>query len=215
LVPYAICVPQSTVVFAGSTKIQLQGGIVLRSMLRVFCVAVAAVVVMTGCSTPAPRYQPLIDNVEVIKRVSGPVALGAFTVRPDMTGAARIGLRGSSMTSPVGSDYAAYLGEAIRQEVELAGKLDPKSQIEISGVLLKNDIDATGISTNSGEIETVFVVKNNGVVRYNKAKRAEASWDSSFLGGVAIPRAIQQYPLIVQKLLVQLLADTDFQAALK
>ena len=30
------------------------------------------------------------------------------------------------MTSPVGSDYAAYLAEALRQELALAGKLDPE-----------------------------------------------------------------------------------------
>ena len=41
------------------------------------------------------------------------------------------------------------------------------------------------------------------------------SWDSSFMGAVAIPKAQQQYPLIVQKLLTMIWTDADFQAALK
>ena len=79
----------------------------------------------------------------------------------------------------------------------------------------QNDIAAGGISTNSGEIEARFIVKNAGQQRFDKVKRVESSWESSFIGGIAIPKAQQQYPLIVQKLVSRLLADADFQAALK
>lgn len=177
--------------------------------------AVAAMLVMSGCAMQAPRYQPSLDNVELMKKSAPPVALGAFSVQSGAVGAQSISLRGSSMTSPVGADYAAYLADALRQELVLAGKLDAKSRIEISGLLLKNDIAAGGISTNSGEIEARFIVKNAGQQRFDKVKRVESSWDSSFIGGIAIPKAQQQYPLIVQKLVAQLLADADFQAALK
>ena len=175
----------------------------------------APFVFLVGCASPAPRYQPLLDNVEIIKRASGPVALGAFTVKPGAANATSIGIRASSMVSSVGADYAAYLADALKQELELAGKLDPKSKVEISGVLLKNDITAAGMSTNSGEIEAAFVVKRDGVVKYQKSKRGELSWESSFAGAIAIPKAQQQYPLIVQELLAQLLADPEFTAALK
>jgi len=177
--------------------------------------AVAAVLVMSGCAMQAPRYQPSLDNVELIKKTASPVALGAFSVQPGAVGAQSISLRGSSMASPVGGDYAAYLADALRQELVLAGKLDASSKLEISGLLLKNDIAAGGISTNSGEIEARFIVKNAGQQRFDKIKRVESSWESSFIGGIAIPKAQQQYPLIVQKLVSQLLADADFQAAIK
>jgi hypothetical protein len=72
-----------------------------------------------------------------------------------------------------------------------------------------------GLATNDGTIEALFVLKKGGEIRYNKSKQATASWESSFIGAVAIPRAQQQYPLIVQKLLAAVLADPDFQAALK
>jgi hypothetical protein len=41
------------------------------------------------------------------------------------------------------------------------------------------------------------------------------SWDSSFVGAIAIPRAQQQYPMIVQKLLATLWGDAKFLDSLK
>ena len=174
---------------------------------------IATVLLATGCAMQAPRYQPSLDNLETLKKSPTAVALGAFTVQSGIGGP--IGLRGSPMASSVGADYAAYLADALQQELALAGKLDPKSKIEISGLLLKNDLSAGGFSTNSGEVEARSTVKNNGTQRFDKVKRAELSWDSSFMGAVAIPKAQQQYPLIVQKLLTMIWTDADFQAALK
>lgn len=176
-------------------------------------VAVAALLVSTGCAIKAPHYNADLDNVEQLKKAPASVKLGSFTVGGGA--GSSIGLRGSPMESPVGADYAAYLGDALQKELKLAGKLDPSSKLEISGQLLKNDISAAGIMTNSGEIEARFVVKNDGVQRYDQIKRAELSWDSSFIGAVAIPRAQQQYPVIVQKLLGLLWGDAKFQDALK
>lgn len=178
--------------------------------------ALLAAAFMHGCALQAPAYNPSIDNVEALKRASTKsAAVGSFTVKADTTGATSIGLRGNSMASPVGSDYAAYLAEALRQELLLAGKLDAKSDLAIGGQLLKNDIAAAGMSTNSGEIEARFVVTVAGQVRYEANHRAEASWESSFAGAVAIPKAQQQYPLLVQKLLGLLFADPRFLAAIR
>jgi len=163
----------------------------------------------------APPYQPSLDNVELLKKTASPTALGSFTVQAGGPGVVAIGLRGSSMNSPVGADYAAYLAGALYQELQLAGKLNPKSNVVITGLLLKNDIAAGGLSTNSGEIEAQFTVINGGQERYRGTHRAEMSWESSLFGAVAIPKAQQQYPLLVQKLLTQLWADARFQAALK
>lgn len=186
--------------------------------LRASTIAASALlaIAMAGCSTPAPHYQPSVVNAETLKKLPAqPLAIGAFTVRPGATGATSIGLRGASMTSPFGADYAAYLAEALRQELALAGKLSASSKLEVSGLLLKNDISAAGVSTNSGEIEARFTVKNNGEQRYEGTHRAELSWESSFFGAVAVPLAQQQYPLIVQQLMMKLVADPSFQAAIR
>lgn len=178
-------------------------------------VVVLAAGLASGCAMQAPRYQASLDNVEAAKKLAAPVAVGAFTVKANGAGVTAIGLRGSSMTSPIGADYAAYLADALQQELQLAGKIDAKSKVVITGVLMKNDIAAGGFSTNSGEIEAEVVVLNEDKERYRATKRSELSWDSSFIGAIAIPKAQQQYPLLVQKLLTQLFADADFIAALK
>jgi hypothetical protein len=176
---------------------------------------VLAAVLATGCAMQAPRYQPSLDNVEVAKKLPASASVGAFKVQANGAGVSSIGLRGSSMNSPVGADYAAYLADALQQELQLAGKMDAKSTVVITGVLLKNDIAAGGFSTNSGEIEAEFLVLNGGKERFRATKRSELSWESSFVGAIAIPKAQQQYPLLVQKLLTQLFADASFVAALK
>lgn len=177
--------------------------------------ALASALMFSGCALQSPPYQPSIPNVEILKKEAGPVAIGAFTVQAGATGATSITLRASPMNSSVGSSYAAYLADALEKELKLAGKLDPKSKVVVSGVLLKNDISAGGFVTNSGEIEARISVTNDGQPRYSETKRAELSWDSSFVGAVAIPKAQQQYPLIVEKLIGMLLADPAFLAALK
>lgn len=178
--------------------------------------AVAALAAMTGCATKAPPYQPSIDNVNVLKKAGASTAsVGGFTSAPGAPGALGISLRAADMTPPNGGNYAQYLEEAMKIELDLAKRLDPKANIAISAVLVKNIINAGGISTNNGEIEARFVVRRDGEVRFEKTKRSTAEWESSFVGAVAIPKAIQQYPLLVQSLLGSLYADPEFQAAIR
>ncbi|GCL61712.1 hypothetical protein [Pseudaquabacterium pictum] len=170
----------------------------------------------SGCAIQAAVYQPSIANVEQIKKLNPqPIKVGTFQVKSGAEGASSISLRGNPMQSPVGGDYAAYLADALRQELVLAGKFKPDAGIDVRGELLKNDIAAGGFSTNSGEIEVRFIVLRGNEERYNSVLRASDSWDSSFVGAVAIPKAQQQYPVLVQKLLTTLFADARFQAAIR
>lgn len=178
--------------------------------------ALAVATLATGCAIQAPPYNPSLANVDRWKVAAPkPVAVGAFTVQAGATGGTSISLRGNPMGSPVGSSYADYLAQALRQELQLAGRLGTGSSLELSGLLLSNDIAAGGFSTNSGVIEARFVVKVEGTVRYDQTLKATDTWDSSFVGAVAIPKAQQQYPVLVQKLLTQLLADPAFASALR
>lgn len=177
---------------------------------------VACVLAMQGCAVKSASYQPSIDNVELLKKGNGrAVALGSFTVQAGAPGGASVSLRGNPMLPAVGSDYAGYLADALKQELVLAGKLDPRSDLVIAGTLLKNDIAAGGLSTNSGEIEARLVVRSGGTVRYDAVKRADASWESSFAGAIAVPKAQQQYPQLVAQLLNKLMSDPQFIAALR
>jgi hypothetical protein len=187
----------------------------LRRVVLFSGIAVSAFLV--GCAGPAPNYAPSIDNVEALKKIEGatPVKTGAIGVTAGMPGAASLSLRANTMTSPVGSNYGDYIAAALRQELELAKLHNPQSGVEISGTLLKNNIDAGGISTNAGQIEARFVVTANGQVRFDKVKQVERKWESSFAGAVAIPLAANNYPLMVQSLVGALVTDPDFIKAIR
>lgn len=176
--------------------------------------AVASAALLTACTTPAPTYNPSVENAESLKGLAAST-VGEFQLAMSGGGGTSISLRADSMVSPVGSNYAAYLAEALRSELSLAGKLDPKSPFEITGTLLKNDISAGGFSTNSGEIEARFVLKRGGQERYSAVKRVQSQWESSFIAAVAIPKARNQYPLMVQQLIKELLSDSEFVKALR
>ena len=126
-----------------------------------------------------------------------------------------LSIRGSSLSSPYQGSYGAYLAAAINQELEFAKKLSQDSGVEITGAVLKNNIDASGFSTGTIDIQARFIVKRNGQARYNNVMMVHHEFPSSFAGAVAIPRAVQEYPVAVQRLLASLYADKAFINALK
>lgn len=71
------------------------------------------------------------------------------------------------------------------------------------------------MATADALIQARFVVKRGGQVRYDKVLTATHQWDSHLFGNIAIPRAQQNYPVVVQKLLTSLFVDPDFIAAMK
>ena len=178
--------------------------------------ALAVSVVVSGCSHMAPQYSPSIENVQRLKDADNNNAkVGEFTSSSDPGNYNPIMLRGSKMLSPYKNSYAAYVAEAIKQELALAKKLSPNSDTEITGTLLKNDVGSTDMSVGFAEIHARFVVKRSGQVRYDQVKTVRHEFPSSFAGAIAIPRAIQEYPFAVQNLLAKLYQDPAFIAALK
>lgn len=184
-----------------------------RHLLAVFVLAVLAF--LTGCAGPSPNYSPSIDNVEALKK-SGASAtrVGTIGVTSGMPGASALSIRANSMVSSVGAHYGDYLAAALKQELEMARLLNPQAVTEISGTLLRNNIDAGGINTNAGQMEARFMVTVAGNVRYDKIKRIEHQWEGAFAGAIAIPNAANNYPVMVQKLVAMLIADPEFIRAL-
>jgi hypothetical protein len=173
-----------------------------------------ALLTLVGCSTPAPPYSVSIPNVQTLKNSNAAsVAVGEFSAQPPANNES-IGVRANSMNSPKGT-FAKYLQDALIQELTDAKLFDPKSEIQVSAVLTKNDISAAGFITNSAEIGARFTVKRAGKVTFDKVKVATTQWDSNFIGAIAIPRAIQNYPNVVTALLKQLYEDKEFLEAIK
>ena len=187
-------------------------------MSRTFMLSVvlAAAALSSGCSLVAPRYSASLENVQKLKDSGAQTTkVGSFASTPGKANPKAISIRGSSLSSPYDSSYSSYLAEALKQELSLAGKLALDAQIEVTGALQKNDINAAGFGTATGDVEARFIVTRGGSVRYDQVKSIHDEWDSSFMGNVAIPRAQQRYPVMVQKLLAALYADPAFVQALK
>lgn len=178
--------------------------------------SLAVIVLSTGCAMVAPQYTASLDNVQTLKDSGNyTVKVGEFAATKDKAYASPISIRGSSLASPYGDSYANYVAEALKQELSMAKKLSPDASLEILGTILKNDIDASGASVGWAEIEARFIMKRSGQVRYDQVKSVKHEFPSSFAGAVAIPKAVQEYPVAVQKLLNQLYTDKIFIEALK
>jgi len=169
---------------------------------------------MVGCTTTAPKYQASFENIQKLKKASSTqVNVGMFT--PESATVENLTIRGGAFVSPYNGSYVSYLREALRQELYDADRFSDKSNTVVSGVLIKNEIDASGINIGTAAVTARFVVKNGDKARYDKVKSATHKWESSFAGPIAVPRAQQNYMLVFQKLLSDLYDDHDFQTSLK
>jgi len=175
------------------------------------------VLCLAACSLTAPRYNASMENVGHLRDAElGKVKVAKFTSdSASKSNVNRLTIRGGSYESPYDKSFVTYLEEAVRQELDDARLLDVGANTEVHGVLLRNELDGSGISIGTADIEARFLVKRNDTVRYDKVQSAHHEWESSFIGAKAIPSAAQNYPTVVQKLLTKLFGDTDFLAALK
>ena len=183
-------------------------------MKNKIAVGVLLLLFITGCSTVAPKYNTDFNHITPLRKEKlNSVRVGPVTKNPTAN-VDSLTIRGSSYLSPYGS-YTDYLTEALKQELDDARLLNPTSQIEISAVLLRNSLDASGISIGIAEVEARFVVRKEGELKYEKIKVAKHTWGSSFAGAIALPLAQQNYPKVIQKLVGLLFSDPEFISALR
>lgn len=169
---------------------------------------------LTGCAAVAPNYTPSPQTTQRLQAEKvQPVTVGDFSAAKD-AGDSSITLRASSMQAAQGS-YAKYLADAIKQELEIAKLYTPSANIQILGILLRNDMNTGLADKGEGVMEARFIVRRDAVDTFDKVKTARTQWDSNFLGAIAIARAQQEYPRLVHALVAELFSDPEFVAALK
>lgn len=178
--------------------------------------AAAIALQLTGCAMPMGAPQASIDNTAKLRAAgTARASLGSFTLAPGQAADMDKGvsLRGSQVQSPYNGSFAQYLKETLRVELDAAGLLDPASQTVISGTLTESDADAA-IGQGTAKLGARFVVTQGQTVKYDRTLRTDASWESSFVGAVAIPLAAGQYQGLYRKLAGQLFDDPAFLQAL-
>lgn len=171
---------------------------------------------LSACSTVAPNYSPSVENVQNL-RDSGISSVRSVKIEADAKAANNEGitLRGANMVSPVDGKYSAYVEDAMRAELRTARLLDEKSDIEISGVLMQNDVSVGSITEGTAQMEGRILVKRKGQPRYDQTKAVKFTFESSFVGAIAIPNGVKAYPELVRKFLAAIYADPEFIKALK
>lgn len=177
----------------------------------------AMLAALTGCASvkmPAPVASAAnADKLRTAKLA--PTQVGSFKLaagKPADMDTTLSGLRGSSV-SPANGSFAGQLRDEIAAELGAAGLLDPKSRSVIEGQLTDSMVDA-GMSTGRGRLAAKIQVKRDGQTLFDKEIAAEATWESSFVGAIALPAAINQYGALYKTLVGKLFDDADFKRAL-
>ena len=173
-------------------------------------------VALAGCvSVKMPAPVPSAANAEKLRAAKlAPAQVGTFKLaagKPADMDTSLSGLRGSSV-SPANGSFAAQLRDEIAAELSAAGLLDPKSKVIIEGQLTDSMVDA-GMSTGRGRLAAGIQVKREGQTLFDKEIVADATWESSFVGAVAIPAAMNQYTALYKTLVGKLFDDADFKRA--
>lgn len=145
-----------------------------------------------------------------------PMKAGTFALAPgkdanmDKT---QGGLRGSSVSAESGS-FAQYLKDVVVTELKAAGLYDEGSKTLIDAQLTDSQLDAA-MGTGTGRLAARFTVTRDGKKVYDKELSVDGKWESSFVGAVALPAAINNYGQFYKQLAAKLFADPDFRAAVK
>jgi hypothetical protein len=169
---------------------------------------------LVGCaSMPPPTYQSSVDTTQVLlEHREARLAVGSFTALAGVPNAG-LSVRGSQLSAGGNeSTFSDYLRNALITELKTAGRFDQQSQMRIEGILANNKLDA-GAATGSATIAARFVVTRANVNVYDKTLTVTHMWDSSFMGAIAIPSAVQNYAGAIQKLVFKLVTDPDFVQA--
>ena len=189
----------------------------LSTTVRLACVAVVSLALF-GCATvkmPVPTTASA-DSLSTLRGANlAPARTGAFVLAPGKPASLDTtldGLRGSSV-EPANGSFAKTLREQLVVELKAAGLYDEASNTVITGELTDSQVDAA-IGTGTARLGAHFVVTRDGKPVYDKAIVVDAKWDSSFVGAIALPAAINQYTALFKTLAGKLFADPDFLKAL-
>ena len=177
-------------------------------------VAFAVGLIAAGCAQSLETHQASLQAVERLRSINiPPLRVGKFSPAPELASQDRsISIRAVNLTSPDHGSFAEYLGGALETDLRAGGKLDGNSKFVIEGLLTDNQVSA-GISDGTASLAAKFSVSAEGKNVFEKTLVARSTWDSSFVGAIAIPEAINHYSSLYEELVLKLLTDQDFNSA--
>jgi hypothetical protein len=187
----------------------------MTSFFRIAAVAAVAAVSLqlTGCANikMSPPQAALETTAKLRSANLAQASVGTFTALAGNDTSMSI-RGGNSVEAPSGS-FAKHLGETLKAELQSAGLLDAASTNVITGTMTSSVLNAN-IGTADGKLGARFVVTRAGAVKYDRELSVDSTWESSFMGAVAIPLAANNYEGMYRKLITKLLDDADFRKSL-
>lgn len=186
-------------------------------MIRRFALMLVGIA-LAGCVTqPMGAPQASMELVQKLRAADLPaMKVGKFAPSPSLRpGADRsANIRALTLVSPVDKSFAKYLGRTVEANLQAAGRFDSNSDLVIDGVLTEADVSSMG-SMGTAVLGARFSLKRTGQKVFEKHLQVDSSWDSAFLGVVAIPDAANHYTMLFDQLTANLFTDPDFVAAVK
>lgn len=180
------------------------------------CFLTITMLALVGCASyKTPTYSSDYETLDSLKSYKLK-KLAVENVKPESADEKvnKITLRGGDLIVD-GGTFATYLGNAIKSDLLEINAYDPASQNKIEVTLLKNDIDVSGFSVGTGEIEVSLKVTSASNVLLEKNYSANTEFESAFGAIVAIPKGQSEYPKLVKKLLANIFSDKQFINAIK
>lgn len=175
----------------------------------------AAALLASGCAqfiaTPYSADYEAVDRMKATR----PPAVAVAAVQPvdPASPLNRLSLRGASLVSPSGT-FAKYLENALIADLKDAQVYDAASRTVLNAVILKNDLDISGVSVGSATMEVQLSVTRDGQRRLDKRYQASTSFESHLMGNIAIPAGQAGYTGVVRQLLRNVYSDPQFLAAI-
>jgi len=179
---------------------------------RIACAALA-VLLLQGCGVTMPRYEPNYDNVQALKAKEPLTKLDTPSVSA-APGQNSLMVRANPVRSPEGN-LSNHVQKALENELRLAGLLQPGAARHLEVSLRQSDLDAAVFGDGKGTLSAQFDLREQDRSLYSSTKTVSSSWDSSFMGAVAIPRAANAFNPLVTRLLAELYQDPAFIQALQ
>lgn len=177
-----------------------------------------AAAALYGCA--AVQMPPPTASAEMVEKLRTtnvtPAKAGNFTLaagKPAEMDRTVGGLRGSSL-SPASGSYSQQLKDELVVALKAAGLYEEASPVVIEGQLTDSQVDAA-IGTGTARLAARFTVTRSGQRVYDQELAVDARWESSFVGAVALPEAINRYSALYKALITKLFDDPAFRAAMK
>lgn len=167
-----------------------------------------ATVLLSGCVTqPVLPYQASVANQMKLGSLPRAARFQVTTAGSDPTDV-QTTVRSMRISAPGDGSWTSYLGQALRTELATSGNYDANAAARIEATLSE-----VRIADGQAQVTGHFVIRQGQSVRYDKVLRADAHWDSAFLGAIAASNGLNQSTAIFQVLLRKLFEDPDFAAA--